>query len=181
MVLLPLPLKSAADVIYIQMICKPVHQALKLPLGNTPKHINEQCLQPPCPSYGFHSQTYSTTKLYHQGRLPLYVVHDLRAHHARRYVAISHVRSQTLPMWSLVNRLNPSLNLYRFGLIRYAYRLRHPVNILLSGLGTMFFRRADVIIVLEYSVCNTQTRSVEQNMIEIKDYGQSVKVLLQSP
>ena len=49
-------------------------------------------------------------------RLPLYVVHDLRAHHARRYVAISHVRSQGLcpcvkisRLQSLVNRLNPSI------------------------------------------------------------------------
>ena len=164
------------------------------PICYTPKHINEQCLQSPCPSHTFEdSQMSSTTNLYQQGRLPLILCmndvvelqsDDLRAHHARRYVAISHVRSQglgnsysnSLPMCqilrlqSLVNELYPSIpEPVPFWIDTLCIPLTAPGQYLALEALYNIFRHADATIVLENSVCNTPARSAEQNMIKIKE------------
>ena len=164
------------------------------PIWYTPKHIDERCLEFPCQNYGFEdSHTSSITNQYQQDKLPLitYVDNavellsiDLHARHARRYVAISHVRSQglgnsysnSLPMCqisrlqSLVDKLDPSIpGPVPFWIDTLCIPLTAPGQYLAFEALYDVYRCADETIVLEDSVLNTPTRSGEQNMITIRD------------
>lgn len=164
------------------------------PIWYTPKHINERCVEFPCQHYDFEdSHTSSITSHYQQKKLPLisYIDSavellsvDLNARHAKRYVAISHVRSQglgnsyanSLPicqisrLQSLVDRLYPSIpGPVPFWIDTLCIPLTAPGQYLAFEALYDVYRCADETIMLDDSVLNTPTRSAEQNMIKIKD------------
>ena len=157
----------------------------------TPKHINKPCL---CQNYHVeNTTTYSITSQYQQHKLPLIsYINDtvellsdvLHAHCARRYVAISHVRSQglgnsvsnSLPMCqisrlqSLVNRLYPTISEpVPFWVDTLCIPLTAPGQYLAFEALYDVYRRADNTIVLEESLFNSPTHSAEQNLSKIKD------------
>ena len=157
----------------------------------TPRHINKRCL---CQIYDFEDTTTSSiTSSYQHDKFPLVsyingavelLSDDLHAHCARRYVAISHVRSQglgnsdsnSLPMCqisrlqSLVNRLYPTNSEpVPFWVDTLCIPLTSPGQYLAFEALYDIYRRADNTIVLEESVFNTPTHSAEQNLMKIKD------------
>ena len=159
-----------------------------------PRHINERCLQSPCQIHDFQDSTTSTiTNQYQQHRVPLisYVndmvellSDDLHVLCPRRYVAISHVRSQglgnsfsnSLPMCqisrlqSLVDRLYPTTSgPVPFWIDTLFMPLTVPGQYLALEAVYNVYRRADITIVLDESVVNTPIRSAELNLIKIKE------------
>lgn len=168
--------------------------SLEVPILHTPKHINEPCRESPCPTYDFQdSTTSSITNHYQQDKLPLIsytndkldlLSHDLHEHHARKYVAISHVRSQglgnsysnSLPLCQisrlqgLVDRLYPTVSgPVPFWIDTLCIPLTAPGKYLAIEALHDVYRRADKTVVLEDSVCKTPIRSAEQNMTKVKD------------
>ena len=166
----------------------------KGPIPYNPRHIDGRCLQSPCQIHDFQdSTTSSITKQYQQDRLPLisYVndmvellSDDLHSVHARRYVAISHVRSQglgnsfsnSLPMCqisrlqSLVDRLYPKISgPVPFWIDTLFIPLTVPGQYLALEAAYNVYRRADATIVLDESIVNTPTGSAELNMGKIKE------------
>ena len=137
--------------------------------------------------------TNSITNHYQQNKLPLIscrnddvelLSDELHADQVRKYVAISHVRSQglgnsysnSLPMCQMlrlqrmVNTLYPSIpGPVPFWIDTLCIPLTAPGQHLAFEALYDIYRRADETVVLDESIYNTPIRSAEQNLTRIKD------------